>query len=149
MSVPWLIRRAQLSDLEAISAIEAHWPTAPHWSQKQLESELSRDHSIFLVLECEESVWGYGFARVVESEAQILSLSTRPERIKQGVGRKVLEAILGEARSRGCSRATLEVSQTNDTALSLYRGAGFHVVGTRPKFYNDGSDALLMDIILS
>jgi ribosomal-protein-alanine acetyltransferase len=148
MSPHWRIRRAQVSDLETISFIETYWKTAPHWSKFQIESELWREDSIFFVLEGEADVMGYGLARVVEQEAQILSLSTHPDRIRQGVGRKVLEAVFSEARLRGCLRATLEVSKTNEPAFKLYQGAGFHVVGIRPKFYNDGSDALLMDIIL-
>jgi ribosomal protein S18 acetylase RimI-like enzyme len=44
---------------------------------------------------------------------------------------------------------TLEVSAANAPAQALYLSEGFAVVGRRPKFYNDGSDAVLMDADLS
>ena len=142
------IRRARNLDLEEIAAIESYWPTSPHWSQNQLNSELFRKDSVFLAAEIEGLIVGYCFARIVEKEAQLLSLSTHPKQLRQGIARKLLGIFFEEARSRGCSHVTLEVSKLNAQALRLYQATGFQVVGGRSKFYNDGSDALLMDISL-
>lgn len=40
----------------------------------------------------------------------------------------------------------LEVSHQNLAALKVYEKIGFHKVGHRPKYYSDGSDALLMTL---
>jgi ribosomal protein S18 acetylase RimI-like enzyme len=40
------------------------------------------------------------------------------------------------------------VSDKNAGARAFYEALGLRVVGRRPKFYNDGSDAVLMDLIL-
>ena len=81
-------------------------------------------------------------------ETQLCTISVRPEAARKGLGRALLAAIMKEARAAGCVQLTLEVSERNIPALALYRRAGGRVVGRRPKFYNDGSDALLMDLPL-
>jgi ribosomal-protein-alanine N-acetyltransferase len=43
----------------------------------------------------------------------------------------------------------LEVSATNDAARRLYDGAGFVEVGRRPRYYADGTDAVLMQRALT
>lgn len=44
---------------------------------------------------------------------------------RKGVGRALLEAILGRARDEGCARVTLEVRAGNEPAKRLYRRMGF------------------------
>ena len=39
--------------------------------------------------------------------------------------------------------AALEVRKSNIKAISLYERVGFSFVGTRPKYYMDGEDALI------
>jgi ribosomal protein S18 acetylase RimI-like enzyme len=43
----------------------------------------------------------------------------------KGIGRKLMQAIAGEAGKRGCSRITLEVREDNVNAQKLYRSEGF------------------------
>jgi len=43
----------------------------------------------------------------------------------RGLGRRVFEEILDEARRRGCGKITLEVMRTNVRAQKLYRALGF------------------------
>lgn len=39
----------------------------------------------------------------------------------------------------------LEVRASNHAAIHLYEKEGFEIVGSRPRFYNDGEDAILMN----
>lgn len=43
-----------------------------------------------------------------------------------GVGRRLMEAVIADARSEGCCKLTLEVRRDNLVARSLYRRMGFH-----------------------
>ncbi len=142
------IRLARSSDMEAVFSLESYWPFAPHWSKPQLEAELSRPGSIFLTAQFLSDIGGYLIGRVFEKEIQILSVSVSPRYPRQGIAASLLEEALASARLKGCARATLEVSERNLPALSLYRKLGFQIVGKRAKFYNDGSSALLMDKLL-
>lgn len=141
-------RRARPADLDVVLAIEGAWPTTPHWTRRQFEAELQGPGSIFLVAEDAAGIAGYGVIWRVPPEAQLLNLAVSPKRIRKGAGRELLQALSILAHGTGCSVMTLEVSERNAPARALYEKAGFRVVGRRPKFYNDGSDAVLMDLHL-
>ena len=144
MSVP-VVRPARSFDLGEIEIL-ARRPFAAAWSRRAYEDEFERTDSIFLVAD-DGSVRGYVVARVFQGETQLLDLAVAED--GRGVGRTLWAALGHEARSRGGRKITLEVSERNARALHFYRRAGAKVVGRRPKFYNDGSDAILMDFFLA
>ena len=143
------IRPARESDLGVLLQIEARRPTAPGWSRQQFESELSSERSYFVVLEQNGLVCGYAGFWKVPPEAQVTTLVVAPEVGGKGLGRNLLLHLLEVCRALEYEKVTLEVSSRNDPAMKLYLSAGFEVVGRRAKFYNDGSDAVLMDLRLS
>ena len=49
-----------------------------------------------------------------------------------GLGRALLEAAFGRARERGCARVELDVNETNQAALALYRSLGFEAIWADP-----------------
>jgi ribosomal protein S18 acetylase RimI-like enzyme len=58
-------------------------------------------------------------------------LAVLPELRGRGIGRALIDQLVGMARDAGRSRATLDVATSNPRAEALYRRAGFHVVGER------------------
>jgi ribosomal protein S18 acetylase RimI-like enzyme len=42
-----------------------------------------------------------------------------------GIGRELVDAALGRARERGCTRIDLDANEANAPALALYRSVGF------------------------
>ena len=48
-----------------------------------------------------------------------------------GLGRALLDAAIGEARTRGAARLLLGTATGNDRAIGFYRHVGFNVVGER------------------
>ncbi len=143
-----LIRPCRPEDLPEILAMETAWPTAPGWSRAQFEREISSERSCLLVLEEEGLLRAYAGFWSIPPEAQVTTLVVAPEAAGRGLGRLLLGRLLESCRGRGLARVSLEVSSSNERALRLYRRAGFRIVGRRPKFYNDGSDAILMDLSL-
>ena len=143
MSVP-VVRPARSFDMGEIEAL-AKRPFAAAWSRQAYTDEAERTDSIFLVAD-DGTVRGYALARVFEGESQLLDLAVLED--GRGVGRTLWSALTHAAHSRGCRKVTLEVSEKNSRAQHFYRRAGAKVVGRRPKFYNDGSDAILMDFPL-
>lgn len=142
------IRNVRASDLDRILAIEDAWKTTPHWSRRQFQAELENPSSLFLIAEDDSGVAGYGVLWTVPPEAQLLNLAVAPERARRGVARTLLQALTIMARGWGCVIMTLEVSSRNLPAQALYESVGLRVVGRRAKFYNDGADAILMDLHL-
>ncbi|MBI3549790.1 MAG: ribosomal protein S18-alanine N-acetyltransferase [Elusimicrobia bacterium] len=137
-------RKALESDLDAVLAIEAAWPTTPKWSRDNFMREIKSERAYFCVCEDAGGVSGYGGIWLLPPEAQVTTLAIRPDVAGRGFGASLLEHLESHARERGCAMMTLEVSAANERALRLYRRRGYAIVGRRAKYYNDGSDALLM-----
>lgn len=143
-----VVRLARPEDLDALAAIEASQPASAGWTKTQFAAELSRENALVLAAELKGRVVGLLAAWFVPPEAQLFTVTVHPSSMGGGVGSALLQELAATARARGCVKVTLEVSERNTRALALYARAGGRVVGRRPKFYNDGSDALLMDLPL-
>lgn len=78
---------------------------------------------------------GFLLSRTVIDESELLLIAVVPDRHRRGVGRRLLDDFLDRARNDAASRVHLEVRDGN-SALSLYRTAGFSPVGRRPNYYH-------------
>ena len=78
----------------------------------------------------------------------INSVATDPGARGQGHAQAALAGFLAEAARRGTAVIHLEVAETNAPALALYARAGFAPVGRRPRYYADGTDALVLAVSL-
>jgi ribosomal protein S18 acetylase RimI-like enzyme len=140
------VRPATPADAEAVAAL-ARRGFAAGWSRDAYAEECARAGSLFFVVADDGAVRGYALARLDGEEAALLDLAAAED--GRGTGRALWAALTAAARSRGARRLTLEVSERNARAREFYARAGARVVGRRPKFYNDGADALLMDVPLA
>lgn len=59
---------------------------------------------------------------------QLRDMYVAPGHRHHGVGRALLDVVVGDARSAGAARVSLQTEVGNDRALALYRSAGFDVV---------------------
>ena len=85
----------------------------------------------------------------IVDEAHITLLAVDPRYQRQGLGQAMLFALIAEAANRGLERATLEVRDSNQSALSLYQKFGFKIAGRRRRYYKDtNEDALILWISL-
>lgn len=57
----------------------------------------------------------------------------------EGFGRKLVEAAIQRARSRGCGRIQLDANQSNEPAVRLYESCGFRPVHN-PEKWGDTPD---------
>jgi len=87
---------------------------------------------------------GMILARVAADEVEVLTLAVAPATQRKGLGARLLEAAMSGAAVRGARIAFLEVSISNQAARTLYARAGFTPTGRRPRYYADGSDALIL-----
>jgi ribosomal-protein-alanine N-acetyltransferase len=88
---------------------------------------------------------GWAGVMVVADTAEILTVGVVPGARRQGIGSRLLHALLAEAERRGAREAFLEVRVDNDGARSLYASEGFAEVGLRRGYYDSGrADAVVM-----
>ena len=115
------------------------------WSSQVLRSELEQpDSRRYLVALIDDAVVGYGGALLVPPEAHVTTLGVAAAHQRRGVGAVLLGALVAACADAGASDVTLEVRPSNTAALALYRRGGFLIEGRRPRYYDDGEDALIM-----
>lgn len=139
-----VVRPMRRRHLTAVMAIDAVAYARP-WPRGVFEADLRRDDRCYVVAQRGRLVVGYAGASVGAGEAHVLTLAVAPDRRGQGVGRRLLDALIAAVHRRGAAAVTLEVRASNAVALRLYERAGFVVEGRRPRYYvDDGEDALIM-----
>lgn len=87
------------------------------------------------------SVIGY---RCAEDEGRVFSLAVRRDQRRKGIGTKLLDRLLGKFQQSGLSYVKLEVRESNQKAINLYRRRGFVECWYEPGYYSDGEAALVM-----
>lgn len=92
---------------------------------------------------------GFAVWRAVADEAEIITIGVNPEYRKNGIATAMLTLIENELKKSGVKKIFLEVSVNNTPALNLYKNNGYNEFSVRKKYYDDGSDAILMQKILS
>lgn len=73
---------------------------------------------------------------LAEDEAHVRMLGVRPQDQGRGAGRKLMEAVLEEARRRGKRRITLDTTEAMVAAQRLYESMGF--ARGKDLVYDDG-----------
>lgn len=138
-----------LIDLPEVMAIERASFTPP-WSFLLFLKELKTNEFAHYFVAKTDKVVGYIGIWVVLDEMHITNFAVDPNCRRQGVGRKLMETILGLAPVYSTKEITLEVRVSNSGAKNLYKDFGFVEVGIRPGYYTDNNeDALIMTLYLT
>lgn len=122
------------------------------WTLEGYQRELDSPNSNLLTLsivdpttQTEEKIIGCGCFWAILEEAHITLLGIHPEYQGRGLGKLLLYALLKDAVKRNLERATLEVRESNQVALSVYQKFGFKTAGRRKGYYQQtGEDALVL-----
>ena len=130
------------ADVDDIALIEAKSFKTP-WSREMILSEMREPISRFyLAISDGKTIGYYGFLHILD-ELHILNVAVDPDFRRQGVGRELmahLKTVAGELSARA---VTLEVRESNLSAIRLYERAGFSLAGVRPRYYTDKENALI------
>lgn len=121
--------------IRQIALLEKECFSSP-WSENALSEELGNVNSHFLVAVNEE-LFGYIGVQEICGESYITNVAVFGKHRKKGIGRNLLRAAVDGAKSRGCEFITLEVRESNKSAIFLYESEGFEVAGIRKNFYSD------------
>ena len=106
-------------------------------------SEMREPISRFSVATISEKVVGYyGFLHILD-ELHILNVAVDPDYRGKGLGKKLMAHLIAQGRVLAARAITLEVRESNLTAIRLYEGAGFELAGVRPHYYTDKENALI------
>jgi [ribosomal protein S18]-alanine N-acetyltransferase len=136
------IRPMQALDLALVVALETTQQPRP-WSESVFRGELDAHNRIYLVAEDQEAIIGFGGMMVIDDEAHVTNLLVSVAHRREGLGRKLMLALMEAAVDSGARHITLEVRKENVAARALYSRLGLAPVGVRPRYYGD-DDALIL-----
>lgn len=138
------VRDMEKRDLLRVVEIEEISFSTP-WSREAFLKELEENKlAVYLVCEVNGQVAGYmGMWKIVD-EGHVTNIAVDPEHRGRGVGSALLSEMIERAKSGGIVSMTLEVRVSNLEAQSLYAKYGFESAGTRPKYYDNNEDAIIM-----
>ncbi|MDE2407415.1 MAG: ribosomal protein S18-alanine N-acetyltransferase [Xanthomonadaceae bacterium] len=156
MSQPWAadagtglpsLRPMREADLDAVMAIELQAYPFP-WTRGIFRDCLHSNYAMWVQTRDDGALLGYGVLSIAAEEAHLLNLCSAPGHERQGLGQRMLQAMLRIARSHGAQRVFLEVRPSNVRAIALYERSGFNEIGRRPRYYpaadNGREDAIVM-----
>jgi ribosomal-protein-alanine N-acetyltransferase len=131
--------------IEQLAAIEVDLFGAEAWSAAMFWNELANGNRYTAAIEGGEVIGYAGLATAPPDEAWVNNIAVRREHQRHGVGRALLETLLGQARAAGLRDVLLEVAVDNEPAQHLYSQYGFATVGVRRGYYQpSNTDALVM-----
>jgi len=172
MTLPFHLRPAVASDLDAILDLERATDLAPHWPPtayadiikledpgapsipRSMRSGWENTTQRCLFIAVKDNLLA-GFAvgllhspasnRIAELESVAVSANSR----RTGIGRALCRAVLDWSRAGGASEVILEVRANSAAAIALYSSLGFTLSARRPRYYRDPEDdALLLRMVL-
>lgn len=146
-----LLTTAHLPEMLAIERQVMNTP----WSASVMRDTLSAAHNKAYGIEADTAeLIAFGILSVVFDEAELLSMAVNPTFQRQGYGFQLLQLLIKEAKKAKAKTLYLEVRQSNNSAINLYRKLDFTVCGIRKGYYpavddREREDAILMKLPLA
>jgi len=137
-------RRAELSDLPAIMALEDGSFGPRRWDEGFIR-ELMVDEDVLTMVAEDMGIVAYvmfSVSRPYET-VEVLSLAVSPEFRRKGIA-KMLMANIESLAERDARTVSLCVRPDNQEAVNLYLSLGYKVLALCSGYYEDGSDAYMM-----
>lgn len=133
------LRPARPADIADLHRLERLVFGDDAWSEQSVRSELAGAGSVAWVAEADGVVVGYAMARSGDV-VDLMRIAVHPAHRRRGVARELLAGVLVDP----VARVLLEVGATNEAALALYAATGFVEIDRRPRYYRDGTDAVVL-----
>jgi ribosomal-protein-alanine N-acetyltransferase len=105
------------------------------WSEQEVDGLLLDRHVIAHRATGGGKLAGFIMSRLVEDEAEILSVAVAARSQGRGLARNLLTLHLRRLAGLGCRTVFLEVDEHNAAAIKLYDRAGFREVSRRANYY--------------
>ncbi|NGM18022.1 tRNA (adenosine(37)-N6)-threonylcarbamoyltransferase complex transferase subunit TsaD [Eggerthellaceae bacterium zg-893] len=137
-----------------VAALESQVMGSDAWNEALVADELPRPDRTWWAAYAEaeteadggrERLAGYAGGWIVDGQVQILKVGVDPAFRRRGIARELLSRVAADGRDLGASTCSLEVRAGNAGARAFYESLGMQALGTRPRYYSDGEDALIME----
>ena len=145
-----MIRPAGPADVDAVAALEQANLGVDAWSAGLVADGVTGDLPTvrYLVAEVDGTVVGYAAASIVADIAELQRIAVDATHRRSGIATALLGAVADAARAEHADRLLLEVREDNRAALAFYASGGFVEIDRRPRYYRDGTTAVVLRLPL-
>ena len=138
--IRWMIRR----DMPEVLDIERASFEFP-WFEEDFIRCLRQRNCIGMVAEHAERVVGFMIYELHKTRLHILNFAVSNNLRRRGVGRQMIDKLVGKLSSQRRTEITLEVRETNLAAQIFFRERSFRATSVLRDFYDDSpEDAYVM-----
>lgn len=149
------IRQANESDIHDLvdlddECFDTYYYEKTKFSESDFRIYLCRRKSLLLVAVCDSCLVGYiaGTLRAsrLRSIAHIDSIAVSSAVRNKGIGSRLLDLFIQEARQQVCEMVLLEVAEANKEGLEFFSKRGFQRIDDLPEYYGRDLDGVLMQL---
>ncbi len=139
-----MIRKMDMSDIEYVYELEKK-TFGKSLEKAMLTREiLYNEMAHYFILIKDGKRLGYAGMWITNPNAEVINIAVEARHRKRGYGRQLMEKLIDYSNRHHVKVLTLEVHEQNGETITFYESLGFKREAVRKKYYEDGSDALLM-----
>ena len=140
------IRSAVPEDIEQVARLEQECLGDDAWSEGLVREGIKGDLPTitYLVAELDGEVVGHAVTSSAGDIAELQRIAVSQSHRRRGVAARLLAGVVDAARRTPADRLLLEVREDNRAALAFYAGQGFVEIDRRPRYYADGTTAVVL-----
>ncbi len=140
------VRPAGPDDVDAVAVLEEECLGVDAWSHGLVHDGILGDLPTitYLVAEVGGEVVGHAVTSSAGDIAELQRIAVSPAHRRHGIAASLLAGVVDAARRTVADRLLLEVREDNRGALAFYAGQGFVEIDRRPRYYSDGTTAVVM-----
>lgn len=140
------LQKVAQADLSEIIKIEERLFSEP-WEKKHFQLHL--DYSVGYKLLLAKRIIGYLFGLIVDHIYHISNVGIDEKYQRKGYGFFLVKSVIGIMENQGITKFFLEVRESNNKALNLYKKLDFRIFDKKENYYaNPQEDALILGRIL-
>lgn len=124
-----------LQYLDDIFDIEKECFEKDFWSKESIKLSLLDDKYFYLLAFDDKNIVGYVFFVTSVDEAELVKIAVDKNYRRKCFGITLLKNSFDNLKRKGIKSVFLEVRQSNNQAIGLYKKMGFNEINTRKNFY--------------
>lgn len=138
------ISKMNEADIDCVSQIEKANFSVP-WSKDAFLSQINKNYAVNYTIKYLDKPIGYICCDNIIGEVSINTVAIDSEFRLHGYGTMLINKIIDWCKNNESELLTLEVRESNKSAINLYKKCGFEIIGIRKNFYSKpNEDALIM-----
>lgn len=142
-----MIRLATPDDVVAVAALDQELFGADAWTAETLTEVLAgTGRQAWVAVDDDTSVRGFAVIGPSGDVIELLRIGVAPRARRKSIATELMRYVMKAAADGGADRILIEVSADNAAALAFYDDHGFTEIHRRPRYYRDGSDAIVMQL---